>query len=93
MLVSYISIVSETCRDGVSCYGDGSGGFELNSHVITVACLSVSIGGSVLNENSDNVEGKGLFCCYFILLAFCIQGPTDSLVCGVAWLVQLCVLN
>ena len=72
MLASYISIVSETCRDGLSCYGDGNGESELNFHVITVACLSID---SLLDGNSDKVEGKGLFCCYFVLLAFSIQGP------------------
>ena len=69
MLASYVSIVLETCRDGVSCYGDGNGEFELNFHVITVARLSIDL---LLDENSDKVEGKGLFCCYFVLLAFCI---------------------
>ena len=34
VLVSYISIVSETFRDGVRCYGDRNGEVQLNSHII-----------------------------------------------------------
>ena len=56
----------------MSCYGDGNGEFELNFHVITVARLSIDL---LLDENSDKVEGKGLFCCYFVLLALSIKGP------------------
>ena len=55
--------------------GDGNGIFELNFHAITVARLSMSISGSLLDENSDSVKGKGLSCCYFVLLVFCIPGP------------------
>ena len=76
MLVSYISIVSETCRGAESCYGDGGGGFELNSHVITVACLSMSIGGSVLDENSDNERERD---CSVVILScspFASRAPT-----------------
>ena len=55
--------------------GVGNGKFELNFHAIIVARLSMSISGSLLDENSDSVEGKGLSCCYFAFLAFCIP-PT-----------------
>ena len=81
-----------------TCYaflsdGDGNGEFETNFHVITVARLNMSISSdSLLDENYDSVEGKGLFCCYF---AFCIPGPNTTywfVVC-VAWLVQVCVLK
>ena len=39
----------------MSCYGDGNGEFELNFHVITVACLSIDL---LLDENTDKVEGR-----------------------------------
>ena len=60
----------------MSYYGDGGGGFELNSHVITVACLSMSIGGSVLDhhENSDNERD-----CSVVILScspFASRAPT-----------------
>ena len=60
----------------MNCYGNGSGGFELNSHVITVACLSMSVGGSVLDENSDNVRERD---CSVVLLSyssFASRAPT-----------------
>ena len=79
----------------LTCYaffsdGDGNGKFELSFHAITVARLSMYISGSLLDENSDSVEGKGLSCCYFVLHA---RPQHDLLVCGVAWLVQLCLIK
>ena len=60
----------------MNCYGNGSGGFELNSHVITVACLSMSIGGSVLDENSDNERERECSVVVLSCLPFASKAPT-----------------
>ena len=61
----------------MSCYGDGGGGFELNSHVITVAtCLSMSVGGSVLDENSDNVRERDCSVVFLSCSPFASRTPT-----------------
>ena len=60
----------------MNCYGNGSGGFELNSHVITVVCLSMSIGGSVLDENSDNERERECSVVILSCLPFASKAPT-----------------